>query len=57
MTLANEQGILPIRQGRLYREFSSVSRETPGASGEVARAIPVTMRRNVTRSCVYGGDC
>ncbi len=35
---------------------SSVSRETPGASGEVTRAIPVTMRRNVIRSCVNGGD-
>jgi len=56
MTLPNRQQCLPFQQKALYRECSSVSRETPGASGEATRAIPVTMRRNVIRSCVNGGD-
>ena len=40
MTLPNRQQCLLFQQKALYRECSSVSRETPGASGEANPRYP-----------------
>jgi len=40
MTLANKQTVLLFWQNSLYRGDSSVSRETPGASGEANPRYP-----------------